>query len=92
MDELSHRLPDGWDLDEAAEPSVKQLVLRTIGHIADYERDVLSESELRQVLRPEASWHVECVFEGISPPRPTFPVETQVRVGARTRPQEVLAS
>lgn len=92
VDELSHRLPDGWDLDEGAEPDVKQLVLRTIGHIADYQRDVLSEDELRRILGRDASWHVARVFEGVSLPQQTSPVETRVRAGARTPHREVHAS
>jgi len=91
LDALSHGLPDGWDLDEADEPDVKRLVLLTIGYLSDYQRDNLSENEIRRLLSAEASWHLERAFTGVNPPpREPDPVETRVRAG--TRPQEVLAS
>lgn len=93
VEDLSDGLPDGWDLDEANEPEVKRLVLKTVGRIADYQRNALSENELRSLLAPEISWHVKRVFEGISPPRPAgSQASTSVRAGAGKQPVVVLAS
>ncbi len=91
LEALSHGLPDGWDLDAADEPEVKRLVLLTIGYLSDYQRDNLSESQLRQLLSAEASWHLERASTGVNPPpREPDPVETRVHAG--TRPPKVLVS
>lgn len=92
VDELNHLLPDGWDLDESGDPVTKELVLRTVGYIADHHRDMLSEDEIRRELAPEVSWHVARVFEAVSPPLASAPVETRVRVGGSRPPEVVPAS
>ena len=86
IEELSDALPDGWELDEAGEPDVKRLVLQTIGRIADYEREALTEDQLRKLLDPETVWRSERVFAALSPPPPRGPqASTEVRAGAGTR-------
>lgn len=90
LEALSHGLPDGWDLDEADEAEVKRLVLLTIGYLSDYQRDNLSESEVRRLLSAEASWRLERAFAGVNPARP--PAQVGTHVHADTKPQEVLAS
>lgn len=93
LETLSHGLPDGHDLDAAKEPDVKHLVLLTIGYLADYQRDNLSESELRRLLSAEASWHLDRISTtAVTPDPPQAPVETRVRAGAGTEPQGALAS
>ncbi len=91
-EELSDRLPDGWDLDEAAEPVATDVVLRAIGYLAEYQRNDRSESELRKALKSDASWHVE---RSISPAAKLITQSHSavwVRADAGTPLQEVPAS
>ncbi len=92
VDELSDRLPDGWDLDEAGEPDATELLMRVVGYISEYQMGRRSESELRDALKGEASWLVERQFTTINQPVLTPDSETQARAGAGTKLREVLAS
>lgn len=91
-EELSESLPDGWDLDEAAEPVATDLVLRAIGYLAEYQRSDRSESELKEALTGEASWHLE----RSASPAANLIIQSQplvsVRADADTPLREVLAS
>lgn len=90
--DLSEGLPDGWDVDQAGDPDTAELVMRVVGYLAEYERGTRSESQLREALRPEASWKLEHSFDAINPPRSSSPVGTRVLSGAGTPPQVVHAS
>lgn len=93
LEALSHSLPDGWDLDAAEEPEVRRLVLLTVGYLADYQRDHLSESQLRQLLSDEASWHLKRSSDGVNPPAHRIDlVETRVHAGADREPEAALVS
>ena len=91
LEQLGQGLPDGWDLDRVNEREAKRLVLLVTGYFADYQRDNLSESELRRLLDAEASWHLERSSAAVvTPARPPAPVATHVR--ADREPLEALAS
>lgn len=91
-DALAQLLPDGWDVDEADEPRTTELVMRVVGYISEYDLDRRSEAELREALRPEASWFVDRDFTTAADVVTTPELETQVRPGAGTAPQVVLVS
>jgi hypothetical protein len=91
LEQFDHGLPDGWDLDQISEPEARRLVLLVMGYLADYGRENLSASELRQLLGAEASWHLERASEAATPARPPDPVATQVHAGAGRELQAALA-
>lgn len=92
LEALGRGLPDGWELDRVDEPEIKRLVLLIIGYLSEYERDNLTEAEIRRRLSPEASWHLVRTSTSVNPtPRPEQ-VFTQVRADADTELQEVLVS
>jgi hypothetical protein len=49
--QLSERLPDGWELDEADDPGATDLALYALGYLAGYQSGDRTEDELREALR-----------------------------------------
>lgn len=50
VDELNDHLPDGWELDEAGDPSATDLALFAIGYLAGYQSGDRDEEQLRSAL------------------------------------------
>lgn len=83
-EDLADGLPDGWNLDEADEPAVADIVLLTIGYLAEYEAGDRGEDELRAALEPYASWRVERRTGSASPLTVEPQFETRVTADADT--------
>lgn len=62
-DELSRRLPDGWDLDEANDPDADDLALLAMGYLAGYHGGDRNEDELRRALRQLISDRFEFEYQ-----------------------------
>lgn len=90
-EQLEHGLPDGVDLDEADDLSLRDLTLRVMGLLAENAVGDIDEFTLRQRLNPEASWRIERTFSfSGSLETATRPVETSVSQ-AGTPPKVVFA-
>jgi hypothetical protein len=91
--QLADRLPDGWELDEAAEPEARRLTLKAIGYLAEYQQGDRTEdavwSAISQLLRAPSPPTVgaSTPVEYISPPD----VTTRQSAGAGKRPPVVPA-
>jgi hypothetical protein len=48
--DLAVGLPDGWELDEGDNAEARDLTLRVVGHLAEYERGDRDERDLRMML------------------------------------------
>jgi hypothetical protein len=48
--DLAVGVPDGWELDGCDDVEARDLTLRVVGHLAEYERGDLDERALRMVL------------------------------------------
>jgi hypothetical protein len=81
-DELNDRLPDTWTIDDAAEPSATDLVMRVIGHLAEYQNGARLEEELRQSLADYVSWSID--RSQLSSVTTQSGLEVRVRVAAGT--------
>jgi hypothetical protein len=55
---LEAELPDGWELDEAGDPGLRELTFQVMGPLAEYDRGDLDEHELRERLLPHVGWVV----------------------------------
>lgn len=74
IEDFERSLPDGWELDQERDASLRHLVLRLMADIGQYARAELSEDELRSRLAPLASWAnfriiVEEADAGVAPAR-----------------------
>jgi hypothetical protein len=85
--DLNGRLPDGWDLDEAADPATTDLVMLVIGYLSEFHDGDISEDLLRRALARRARWWVERTVVSF-----TEDLKLQVRAAADTELQEVSAS
>jgi hypothetical protein len=50
--QLTRALPDGWELDEAEDASLRSLTFSVMGAISEFDRGDLTEAELRDRLVP----------------------------------------
>lgn len=49
--DLATRLPDGWDIDQSSARDARQLLLRIMGYLAEFQNGDRDEDELREELR-----------------------------------------
>jgi hypothetical protein len=88
--DLSNALPDGGQLDDADETTA-DLVLRTMGYLAECENGDRPEHELRKALEPEASWRLRESRSGVESITRGQP-ELSIRAGTGKRLRAVPVS
>jgi hypothetical protein len=56
LDELERSLPDGWELDQAGDRTLRRFVLQIMGRIAEFRHGDYDEAALRKNLAEFGEW------------------------------------
>jgi hypothetical protein len=88
--QLESLLPDGWELDEHADPETREMVLRVMGAVAEYMAGDLDDAGLRDRLIRQAGWVVVTSYSSASeeliattrPPATAFVAGTALLAGS----------
>lgn len=77
LDMLAAGVPTLWEIDEADEDDATRLTMVVIGLVSEYDIGAMTEDDIRDELREEASWQTRSFAPEPASPTEDFEVEAR---------------